>query len=324
MVGLNNATVSTSMFILRGFSGMEEYRIWISFPFCCIYIITVIANSSICFIIKQNASFHLPMYVLLSMLLVTGLVASNTILPKMLCLLLFNSKDISFEACLIQMFLVVAFCVMAFGVLVAMAFDRYTAICNPLRYTTILTNQFIIKIALTLISKGVLLALPLPFIFLRLPFCRSRTIEHTYCEHLTVAKLACADITINIVYGLAGSLLVAGFDFLAIVLSYIMIARAVFKLHFKESRKKAVSTCSTHLCFTVIAFVPIFLNVITNRFSTRVPAQVQILFSNLLVILPPLLNPIIFGINTKQIWEKIYQILNPTCLIGNIIPKHNR
>ncbi|XP_078515177.1 olfactory receptor 52B2-like [Lissotriton helveticus] len=313
---LNTSTVGTLTFILRGISGMEAYRIWIAFPFCWIYIITLIANSITCFIIKRNASFHLPMYVLLSMLLVTGLAASNTILPKMLCLLLFNSRDISFEACLIQMFLVISFVAMTFGVLVAMAFDRYIAICNPLRYTSILTNHILIKIALAVISKGVLLALPVPLFFLRLPFCRSRIIEHTYCEHLTVAKLACADITTNIVYGLVGSLLVAGFDFISIVLSYIMIARAIFKLPLKESRKKAVSTCSTHLCFTAIAYVPIFLNVIANRFNTSVPSHVHILLSNLMVILPPLLNPIIFGINTKQIREQIYQILKPTCLIS--------
>ncbi|CAI9586893.1 unnamed protein product [Staurois parvus] len=213
------------------------------------YLITLLANISVLFTIKTEKSLHQPMYLFLSMLLLADLVQSSAAVPKMLLLFWFNLQEISFEGCLVQMFFVHSFSIMGSSVLLAMAFDRYVAICQPLRYSTILTNPLITKIGVLVAMRGTLLIFPHPFLVKRLPFCKSHTIEHAYCEHIAVAKLACADIGINIVYGLVVALLVAGVDVMGVTVSYLIIVSTVFNLPSREARHKfGEYMCQPCLC----------------------------------------------------------------------------
>ncbi|CAI9609245.1 unnamed protein product [Staurois parvus] len=193
------------------------------------YLITLLANISVLLTIKREESLHQPMYLFLSMLLLTDLVQSNATLPKMLLIFWFNLNEISCEGCLVQMFFIHSFSIMGSSILLGMAFDRYVAICQPLRYSTILTNPLITKIGVIVVVRGTLLIFPLPFLIWRLPFCKSHVIEHAYCEHMAVAKLACADVRVNVVYGLAVALFVDVVDIMGITVSYIKIVIAVFK-----------------------------------------------------------------------------------------------
>ncbi|XP_069059478.1 olfactory receptor 52D1-like [Pleurodeles waltl] len=315
MINLHNRTVSTVTFLLSGIPGMEEYYTWLALPLCCFYINTLIANIIVLVVIEKEENLHLPMYFFISMLMAADLVVSNTFLPKFLSLLLFNSREISFEGCLIQMFLVMAFTVMVSSILLAMAFDRYIAICNPLRYTTIINKSVLTKIACAVIFKGVLLALPLPFYFQSLPFCRSTEVAYTYCESLAVAKLACAEITFNYMYGMVLAALVGGFDSISILLSYVWIVRTIFKMPSKDSRHKAVSTCTAHISVILIGYVPGLLTGITSRFGTNSSLHFQTLLPNLYLVVSPMANPIIFGLKTKEIQKKILHLLKPSSLL---------
>ncbi|CAI9609243.1 unnamed protein product [Staurois parvus] len=286
---------------------MENVQVWFSLPVFFMYLITLLANISVLLTIRTEESLHQPMYFFLSMLLVTDLVQSNTILPKMLLLFLLNLQEISFEGCLVQMFFMHSFSVMCSSVLLAMAFDRYVAICQPLRYSTILTNPLIAKIGVAVAMRGTVLILPHPFLVQRLPFCNSHLIEHTYCDHITVAKLACADIRVNVIYGLAAVLLVAA-DFICITVSYSMIVMAVFNLPSREARHKVGSTCVSHVCVILLAYVPALFSSVSQRFGGQTVSSSQIILSNLYLIIPPMLNPIIYGIKTKEIKRNVLRL----------------
>ena len=132
------------------------------------------------------------------MLSLVDLFTCTTTVPNALCIFWFNLKEINFNACLVQMFFIHGFTGVESGVLMLMALDRYVAICYPLRYATILTNPIIAKDGLVTFLRGALLMIPFPFLVKRLPFCRSNIISHTYCDHMSVVKLSCASIKVNV------------------------------------------------------------------------------------------------------------------------------
>ncbi|XP_039352892.1 olfactory receptor 52K1-like, partial [Mauremys reevesii] len=229
---------SPSTFILLGIPGLEAAHVWISIPFCTMYAIAVLGNFTILFIVKKEPSLHGPMFYFLCMLAITDLVMSTSTIPKMLSIFWFNSREINFSACLTQMYFVLSFSTMESGMLAAMAFDRYVAICNPLRYSTTLTNSAVAKIGLAVVMRSGILTLPYPFLVRRYPYCRTNIIPHFYCGHMAVVKLACADIHINSYYGLFILFSVIGVDVIFIAVSYTLILQAIFRLPTKDARLK--------------------------------------------------------------------------------------
>ncbi|OCT93440.1 hypothetical protein XELAEV_18016509mg [Xenopus laevis] len=309
MSNLSRANQISSPFILIGIPGMEEMHVWISIPLCCMYIVTISANITVLLIIKADRRLHQPMYLLLSMLLVTDLVQSNAAIPKMLLIFWFKLREITFGECLVQMFFIHSLSLMSTSVLVTMAFDRYVAICHPLRYSTILTNSMIAKLGLFVIIRGTLMIFPLPMLVLRLQFCGNRVIEHTYCEHIAVAKLSCGDIRVNFLYGLIIPLLVAGLDTTCLTVSYIMIIRTVLRLPNREARYKVGNTCAAHVGVILVFYIPVLFSFMSQRFGASSTPSVQILISNIYLIIPQMLNPIIYGIKTKEIRKKVSKLI---------------
>ncbi|CAM4321191.1 unnamed protein product [Caretta caretta] len=297
--------INPSTFILLGIPGLEVAHVWISIPFCTMYIIAVLGNFTILFIVKREPSLHGPMYYFLCMLAVTDLVLSTSILPKTLSIFWFNSREIDFSACLTQMYFIHCFTGMATGIFVAMALDRYVAICHPLRHSTILTNPMVAKIGLAMVLRSSIFVLPYPFLARQWPYCRTNIIPHTYCEHIAVAKLACADIRVSNYYGLFLLFSGMGLDMLFITVSYIQILRAVFSLPTKDSQLKTFETCISHLCAILTFYVPSLFSFLTHRFGHNVPLHFHVLMANVYLLVPPVLNPIIYGVRTKQIRDRL-------------------
>ncbi|EMP26220.1 Putative olfactory receptor 52P1 [Chelonia mydas] len=297
-----------STFILMGIPGLEAAHVWIPTPFCTIYTIAILGNVSILFIVKMEPILHGPMYYFLCMLAVTDLVLSTSTMPKVLNIFWFNSTEIDFSACLTQMYSIHCFSAMESGILVALALDRYVAICHPLRHSTILTNSVVAKIGLAAVLRSSILAFPYPFLARRWPYCRTNIIPHSYCEHIAVVNLACADTRLSSYYGLFILFSVIGLDVFFITVSYIQILRAIFSLPTKDARIKTFGTCGSHLCAILVFYIPDFFSSITHRFGHNVPLHFLILMANVYLLMPPLLHPIIYGVRTKQIRERLLQL----------------
>ncbi|ELV13816.1 olfactory receptor 52N2 [Tupaia chinensis] len=305
----NSSSLTPRYFILNGIPGLEALHNWISLPFCIMYIIAVVGNCGLIYLISHEEALHRPMYYFLALLSLTDVTGCTSFVPNMLCIFWFSLKEIAFNACLIQMFFIHMLTGMESGVLMLMALDRYVAICYPLRYSTILTNPVITKVGLATFIRSVLLMIPFTFLIKRLPYCRGNLIQHTYCDHMSVAKLSCGNIKINAIYGLIAAILIGGFDMFCISMSYAMIIRAVVNLSSADARHKAFSTCTSHICAIVITYVPAFFNFFTHRFGGRtIPHHVHIFIANIYLLLPPTLNPIVYGVKTKQIREGVIKL----------------
>ncbi|KAM9169814.1 olfactory receptor 52K2-like [Pangshura tecta] len=297
-----------STFILLGIPGLENAHIWISIPFCVMYAIAVLGNFTILFIVKREPSLHAPMYYFLCMLAVTDLVMSTSTIPKMLSIFWFNSREINFSACLTQMYFVHSFSTMESGMLAAMAFDRYVAICNPLRYSMTLTNSAVAKIGLAVVMRSGILILPYPFLVRRYPYCRTNIIPHFYCGHMAVVKLACADIRINSYYGLFNLFSVIGVDVFFIAMSYTQILRAIFRLPTKDARLKTFRTCISHIYAISALYIPDLVSSLIQRFGHNMPLHFLILITSVYQLVPPMIHPIIYGVRTKQIRDRLLQL----------------
>ncbi|XP_075778970.1 olfactory receptor 52N4-like [Pelodiscus sinensis] len=299
-----------SIFILLGIPGLEASHVWISIPFCIMYIIAILGNFTILFVVRREPSLHVPMYYFLCMLAISDLVLSTSILPKTLSIFWFNSREINFSACLTQMYFIHCFLSIESGIFVAMALDRYVAICHPLRHSTILTNPVVAKISLAVVLRGSVLVLPTPFLARQWPYCRTNIISHTHCEYMPVVKLACGDLRVSSYYGLFVVFLVTGLDVFFITTSYTQILRAIFSLPTKDARLKTFGTCGSHLCVILAFYIPAVFSFLTQRFGQNVPPHFNILFANVYLLVPPMLNPVIYGVRTRQIWDSLLQLFS--------------
>ncbi|XP_074840016.1 olfactory receptor 52M1-like [Carettochelys insculpta] len=302
--------INPSTIILLGIPGLEAAYVWLSIPFCIMYIIIILGNFFILFIVKIEPSLHEPMYYFLCMLAVTDLVLSSSTLPKMLIIFWFNSREIDFNACILQVFFVHCFAVMESGIFLAMAFDRYVAICHPLRHSTILTNPVVARIGLAAALRGIMIIFPYPFLLRRWLYCRTNVLPHTHCDHIYMVKLACGDTSISSYYGLFVLFSGKCVDIFFITISYFQILRAVFRLPTKEARLKTLGTCTSHICAILAFYIPSFFSSFTQRFGKSLPLHFHVPIANIYLLVPPMLNPIIYGVRSKQMRERLLRLFN--------------
>ncbi|XP_023969419.2 olfactory receptor 51G2-like [Chrysemys picta bellii] len=305
MSAVNDTNFNSAVFLLTGIPGQEDVYLWISIPFCLMYVISIVGNSVILFIIKTDASLHEPMYIFFSMLAVTDLGLSIVTVPTILGIYLFNSKEISLNACFTQLFFIHSFAKFESSVLLLMAFDRLIAICNPLRYAAILTPPRIAKMGLVFVLRGVATSFPYPFLLKRFRYCRDNVLSHSYCLHQDVMKMACADITVNNIYGLSVALLTMGLDSLLIFLSYVMILKTVLSIASHEECLRALNTCISHLCAVLVFYTPDVGLAVIHRFGNSSSHLVQIVLGYFYLLVPPLINPIVYSVKSKHLRQRI-------------------
>lgn len=289
---------------------MPDKSLWMVFPLGFLYTLTLLGNGTILAVGEVEQSLHEPMYYFLSMLSITDLSLSLCTLSTTLGVLWFEAREINLNACIAQMFFLHGFTFMESGVLLAMAFDRFVAICDPLRYTTILTNARIAQIGTIVLIRNVAVMLPVVLFVKRLSFCSSLVLSHSYCYHVDVIQLSCTDNRINSVLGLFALFSTTGFDCPCILLSYVLIIRSVLSIASSDERQKAFNTCISHISAVAIFYIPLISLSLVHRYGHSAPAFVHTVMANVFLLIPPVLNPIIYSVKTKQIRKAILKVLN--------------
>ncbi|XP_069059498.1 olfactory receptor 51G2-like [Pleurodeles waltl] len=304
MTNFNYSIFDPPIFLLMSFPMEDTTNIWISLLLCLIYILSILGNILILHIIKTDNHLREPMYLLLSMLAATDLGLSLSTSPTVLSVFWFNYRKIHFYPCMIQLFFIQTLCSIESAILVGMAFDRYVAICNPLRYNSILQTT-IAKVGLVAIIRGVILMFPQPFLLKRLPYCGNDALSHAFCYHPDIMKLACADITINNKYGMVVVLSSYPFDIFFILLSYVMILKTVWSKARDTGSWKALNTCVSHLCVVLLFYIPLIGLTLAHRYGQRDSILLLVMMGGVFLVVPPALNPVVYSMKTKQIRNAI-------------------
>ncbi|NXL89957.1 O51L1 protein, partial [Alectura lathami] len=295
-------------FLLAGLPGTAHFHRWVFLLFVLVYGAAILGNGTILLVVRGHRWLHEPMYYFLAMLATTDLGLTLSTLPTVLRVLWFGPREISFPACLTQMFCIHAFSFMESSVLLAMAFDRYVAICCSLRYSSILTGARVAKIGLGIICRCTLTLLPLICLLTQLPFCRSHALSHPYCLHQDMIRLACTDATPNSLYGLTLVLIVM-LDSVVIALSYAVIIRAVLGITSREQQAKALNTCVSHICAVLIFYIPLAGLSIMHRYGRNAAPISYAVMANVYLFVPPVLNPILYSLKSKAIRKGLLGLL---------------
>ncbi|KAM5247581.1 olfactory receptor 52B4-like [Ctenodactylus gundi] len=309
MSGLNHTGVSHTVFRLLGIPGLEAQHVWISIPFFISYVVALLGNSLLIFIILTARSLHGPMYLFLCMLAGADIVLSTSTVPQALAIFWFRAGTISLGRCITQLFFIHSTFISESGILLVMAFDRYIAICYPLRYTSILTHSLIGKIGAAIFLRSYGTVVPIVFLLKRLTFCRNTILPHSACEHIGLAKYACNDIRVNIWYGFFVLISTVTLYAVLIFVSYMLILHAVFHIPSRDARLKALNTCGSHVCVIILFYGPGIFSALTHRFGRHISTHFHVLLANVCILAPPMLNPVIYGVKTKQIRDEVVHLL---------------
>ncbi|XP_040913883.1 olfactory receptor 52D1-like [Toxotes jaculatrix] len=300
-----NATI-LSMFSLSGLNDMTtKHRVTLfSFTLLC-YCVILLVNSALIVTITLEEKLHEPMYIFLCNLCINSLYGTAAFYPKFLSDLLSNSHVISYTGCLLQVFVIYSYAATDFSILALMAYDRYVAICRPLEYHSVMTKHRVIWLVCFSRLVSLLCQAIVMIMTSKLELCGSH-IEKLYCENWSILKLSCSSITINNIVGFIVIFFYFGHD-LFIVCSYVQLVKSALKS--REGRKKFTQTCLPHLlCLLNVTTALLFDLMYTRYGSASVPQSVKNFMAIQFLILPPLLNPIIYGLKLTQVRNSVLRL----------------
>nr|XP_044995539.1 olfactory receptor 142-like [Jaculus jaculus] len=264
--------------------------------FLPVYLATVLGNGLIVVTVSISKSLRSPMYFFLSSLSLVETCYSSTVVPKFLTDLLSKIKTISLRGCLVQIFFFHIFGVAEILLLVVMAYDRYVAICKPLHYMTIMSRPLCHMLVAGSWLGGIIHSIIQIVITIPLPFCGPSVIDHYFCDLQPLFKLACKDTFVEGVIVLANSGLISVFSLLILVTSYVIILVSLRK-HSAEGRRKALSTCASHIAVVILFFGPAIFLYIRPSSTFTVDKLVAVFYT----VITPMLNPIIYTLRNTEV-----------------------
>ena len=306
-------------FFLKGLSGYPRLELLFFVVVLIIYVVILLGNGTLILISILDSHLHTPMYFFLGNLSFLDICYTTSSVPLILDSFLTPRKTIPFSACAVQMFLSFAMGATECVLLGMMAFDRYVAICNPLRYPIVMSKAVYVPMAAGSWVAGSTSAMVQTSLAMRLPFCGDNVINHFTCEILAVLKLACADISINVVSMGVANVIFLGVPVLFIFVSYIFILTTILRIPSVEGRKKAFSTCSAHLTVVVIFYGTILFMYGKPKNKDPLGADKEDLADKLTSlfygVVTPMLNPIIYSLRNKDVKAAVRNLVSQKCFI---------
>uniref|UniRef100_H2N2Q5 G-protein coupled receptors family 1 profile domain-containing protein n=1 Tax=Oryzias latipes TaxID=8090 RepID=H2N2Q5_ORYLA len=289
-------------FVLNGFDELGVLRPLLFLPFSFAFLVSLLANGLLVYVVFSQRSLHQPMSVLIAGMAVVEVCLPVFFVPNMLLSFLFGWRDISLIGCLTQMHFIHTFGAFQTTFLVWMALDRYFAICRPLYYHQQMALQSFIRFVVPLVLRNVVVITLLVALAGARSFC-SDVIHHCVCEHMALVELACGSTALNSLAGLMAIFLIPLLDFLIISASYIVIFSTV--LSSARSGGKALHTCVTHIMVLSLSLTVALVAFLSYRVRNSLPTAVRVFFSTMYLLFPSCVNPIIYGIRTTEIRQHI-------------------
>ncbi|XP_060246514.1 olfactory receptor 8U9-like [Meriones unguiculatus] len=297
-------------FILLGLTDRQELKMPLFVVFLSIYLFTAAGNLGLILVIRTDARLNTPMYFFLSNLAFVDFCYSSVITPKMLGNFLYKQNVISFNACAAQLGCFLTFVVSECLLLASMAYDRYAAICNPLLYMVTMSPG----ICLHLVAGLLLMALIHTVLTFRLSYCHSNVIHHFYCDDMPLLRLACPDTHSKQLSILACAGLTLISSVLIVSVSYLFIISAILRMHSAEGRRKAFSTCSSHMMAVSMFYgTLIFMYLQPSSDHSLDTDKMASVFYTVII---PMLNPLIYSLRNKDVKDALKKVIdsrNQTC-----------
>ncbi|XP_066485808.1 olfactory receptor 13G1-like [Tiliqua scincoides] len=302
---LKNHTVRD--FILVGLTNSTGLQSLLSGIFTFFYALALCGNVLLIIAICTCRKLHTPMYFLLINLSIVNIVTISATTPKMLQAHFTHRKTISFYGCITQLFLVLWSVVTELLILTFMAFDRYAAICHPLRYTMIMRKEVCVGIVAGMWVTGLVNAAVNTRLTLQLSFCNSNIISHFFCDLPPLLKLSCSDTSLNETMAVIADVVFVMCTCGLTLTSYCFILRSICRIRSTEGKKKAFSTCSSHLTVVTFYFSAIIYTYIrpTSAYSVDKDKLVGLLY----VVVTPVVNPIIYSLRNKDVKEALKTVI---------------
>nr|XP_034996735.1 olfactory receptor 1361-like [Zootoca vivipara] len=302
-----NATDFSELF-LHGFPTQPEFQGLLFLLFLSVYLLAILGNATIIFLIRSDLQLrHAPMYFFLSNLALADLGFISTTVPKVLENLLSHKKTISFHACLVQMYFYVSFGNSDSFLLASMAYDRYVAICSPLRYSALMSRKRCLLLASVSWAIPIVHSLLYTILMSRISFCDSREIPHFFCDLYPLLEISCSDSSVIEMLLLTEGVVEVLGPFVLIVISYMCIFYTILKIPSSSGKKKAFSTCGSHIAVVVLFYGTVswvYFKPRSNN-SDRKDTVASVMYT----MVTPMLNPFIYSLRNSEMKAAMKRVI---------------
>ncbi|XP_068122043.1 olfactory receptor 5AP2-like [Hyperolius riggenbachi] len=298
-------------FILLGLTDNPKLEIILFVLFFIFYIVTVLGNIGIIVAVRVDSRLHTPMYFFLNNLSFLDLCYATIITPKTLVNFLSTSKSIGYNECAVQMYFFAASVTTECFLLGVMAYDRYVAICNPLLYSVVMAKRICMQLVAGAYTLGYLNATLHTITTFRLPFCKTNKIDHFFCDVPPLLKLSCTKTTMNEILMFIFGGFAESSSLTTIIVSYSYIISTILRIRSSEGRKKAFSTCASHLMAVTIFYSTILFMYLrpSSTYSMDQDRVASVFYS----VIIPMLNPLIYSLRNNEVAQALKKIRAKYC-----------
>ncbi|KAL3043158.1 hypothetical protein OYC64_020973 [Pagothenia borchgrevinki] len=313
---MENQTLEGDTLLLEGLKVTHQSSIPAFILLLLIYIFIMVSNIGLVVLISTERSLHQPMYLLFCNMSINDVFGASAIIPPLLSDIFtpVSERYVGYIHCAFQAFCTHFYASAIHTVLMIMAFDRYVAICNPLRYATIMTHRMVLGLSVWAWAITFLMVVILIGLSVRLSRCRT-VILNPYCDNASLFKLSCESVLINNIYGLGYTVVLLGSSLGSVTLTYLRIALVCLRSKNKALNRKALQTCATHLAVYVITFVSGSIIIVLHRYPHL--SDHRKLASILFHVVPPAMNTVIYGLQIKAVRQKIFIMFTRNTTTGS-------